>query len=183
MKQRRRQSYCSVDGLSKSARRKTISGAGVVKVKDNDRERRRRSIGVIGDRVYIPGSPAMTLPELLREVEADIVTGTPVKRLGISNSFKTPSPPVRFEAAPVLPSVVDLGGGKVVRAWGREDWKQLDACFTDERLEVGHQLDIDVDDEGLAPVDCVTVENVVQRFVQLMGGDEVVASFGDAWNR
>ncbi|KAF8226459.1 hypothetical protein L208DRAFT_1380191 [Tricholoma matsutake] len=183
MKERRRQSCSGVDGLTKSARRKTISGAGIVKSKDRERERRRRSMGVIGDEVYIPGSPAMTLPELLREAEADIVTGTPAKRVGIKDSFKTPLQPTRFGAGMTSPVVVDRDGDdRKEGAWGKEDWKQLDACFTDERLEIGRRLDID-GDEGLAPVDSVSVEDVVQRFVLLMGGNEIVESFGDAWNR
>jgi hypothetical protein len=184
MKERRRQSYSGVDGLTRSARRKTISGAGIVKGKDKESERTRRSMGVVGDKVYIPGSPAMTLPELLREAEAEVVTGTPAKRVGVRDSFKTPSPPVRFGVALVPPVVFDRGGDeREERQWGKEDWKQLDACFTDERLETSRRLDIDGGEEGLAPVDCVRAEDVVQRFVLLIGGDEVVESFGDGWNR
>jgi len=184
MKERRRQSHSGVDGLMKSARRKSVSGAGIVKDKDKETERRRRSIGVIGDRVYMPGSLAMTLPELLREVEAEVVAGTPVKEVGIRYPFQTPLPPARFghPGAALVPPVV-FGHDGEERVWTKEDWKQLDACFTDARLEMGRQLDIDGDEEGLAPVDCVEVEDVVERFVLLMGGDQMVRSFSDAWSR
>jgi hypothetical protein len=40
--------------------------------------RRRRStlsMGVIGDTVFIPGSPAMILPELLQEAELEVRDG------------------------------------------------------------------------------------------------------------
>lgn len=180
MMKNRRQSYSGMDGLSKSARRKTISSAGIIKGKDKESERRRRSIGVVGDRVYIPGSATTTLPELLLEAEVEVVTGTPVKTVGIRDSFKTPLPPARFGAVPVP---VAFGHGGDERPWGKEDWKQLDACFTDERLEIGCRLDMDDGEEGLAPVDCVIAENVMQRFVLLMGGDELVESFGDGWSR
>ena len=117
MMKRGRQS--GVDGLSKSSRRKTISGAGIVKGKDKESERRRCSIGVVGDRVYIPGSPTTTLPQLLREAEAEVVTGTPVKWVGIRDSFKTPSTPARFGVA--LASPAAFGRGEDERPWGKEE--------------------------------------------------------------
>jgi hypothetical protein len=172
MMERRRQSYSGVDTLTKMARRKTMSGGGIVKARDKEsKKERRRSVSVIGDRVYIPGSPVTTLPELLKEAEAEMVTGTPVK-VGIRDPFKTPLPQFAY------PVLFNLGGEQ--RLWTREDWKQLDACFTDERLEVGHRLQVN---EGLAPIDRVRVEDVVQRFMLLMGGEEVVHSLGDEWSR
>lgn len=136
-------------------------------------------MGVIGDRVYIPGSPALTLPELLREAEAEVVTGTPTKGGGVRDSFKTPLLPSRSGTALMSP---DRGVDHIgERTWGKDDWKQLDACFTDERLEIGCRLDVG-GDEALAHVEYVEVENVVQRFVLLMGGHELVESFGETWN-
>ncbi|GLB39272.1 hypothetical protein LshimejAT787_0604340 [Lyophyllum shimeji] len=144
-----------------------VASGGITKARGKARRRTTlgASVSVIGDRVYIPGSPVVTLPELLREAEAQVVAE--------SSPRMTMRTPVAFET-PVRrgsdATTVVLGE----RAWTKEEWKLLDACFTDERLELGGQ--------GMAPVDLVRPENVVARFVQILGGEDVLETFGDAWN-
>jgi hypothetical protein len=132
----------------------------------------------------------MTLPQLLQEAEAQV--GTPAKAaLGkatlTSHRFTTPgagfSTPLSGSKAgfgtPLFQTPLHLqryaAGGE--REWTKEEWKLLDACFTDERLALGG------DAEGLAAVDAVHVEDVVVRFISLLGGEAQVCTFGDAWTR
>jgi hypothetical protein len=64
--------FASVSSTTKSARCKTLLGSGISKLA------RRASVGgVIGGKVFMPGTPAMTLPELLKQTEVELVT--PVK--------------------------------------------------------------------------------------------------------
>jgi len=174
MKQRKRHSF------SGSRRGKSVGvlEGGVVRGGVKAKVERRRTMGVVGDRVYIPGSPAMTLPELLKEAEAEVRidvggSGMPLRGGGDErNPFVTPGP---ARLVPSPPSAaMDLWDGDK-GAWTREEWKLLDACFTDERLEAGGG-------RVLAPVDFVRAEEVVKRFVGLMGGDEVVRRLGEEWN-
>jgi len=46
----------------------------------------------------------------------------------------------------ISPGTIELGLGHDARKgdsrpWTRDDWKQLDACFTDERSDVGARTD------------------------------------------
>jgi hypothetical protein len=118
------------------------------------------------------GSPSMTLPELLHEAESELDSPTFPK-----GDFRTPSPaPVSFRH-PEAPLVIDTDGP---REWSRSDWKLLDACFTDARLEVGARWG----SEGtLGGVDAVELEDVVRRFVDIFGGDEAVSGLGPAFER
>ena len=176
IKQRKRHSFSGSRSAGRLGTSAGVLEGGVVKVGVKAKEQRRRTMGVFGDRVYIPGSPAMTLPELLKEAEAEVRndiggSGQPL-RVGEdeSNPFVTP---VRLAPSPRSAAMGLWIGDKKV--WTREEWKLLDACFTDERLEGGGG-------QVLAPVDFVRAEEVVKRFVGLMGGDEVVRPFGEEWN-
>jgi hypothetical protein len=105
--------------------------------------------------------------------------------------FKTPLPERRLSTASLLRSesratplmlplpVFDATGARV---WTKDEWRQLDACFTDQRLDIGATLP-GADEETVAPVDMVRIEDVVDRFVALMGGVEVVEKWGGAWSR
>ena len=161
VKRQRRQSHSAADDLAKESRRRDVASAGVHK---SEKKTRRSTMGVVGDRVYIPGTPVMTLPELLVEVEKEVATPAKVER----DPFKTPLPE-RFRT-PFLQTYEKRGE----REWTKEEWKLLDACFTDQRLELGGL-------GSLASVDDVAVEDVVARFVDLVGGWGMVDSFGDAW--
>ena len=153
--------------------------------------RRRRStlsMGVIGDRVFIPGSPAMTLPELLQEAELE-VRDSP--RSLSQKSFVLPArgndpflTPIAAKYRMQTPDQkVEVYGGDIgEREWTKEDWKHLDACFTDQRLEVGSRL-TGSDQDMLASVDMVCIDDVVDKFVVSKGGVEAIARFGELWSR
>ncbi|KAJ2915127.1 hypothetical protein MD484_g5287, partial [Candolleomyces efflorescens] len=187
MKQQRRR-YSSLDDFSQESRRRDLLGSGVGKgesreVADRERKRRRRSMGVIGDRVVIPGSPSVTLPELLDQAEREVLKqNSPVKAVAtpppsrVSDAKRLFETPVRNEplAVVVFPVWSQAYEGEE-RPWTKEEWKILDSCLTDERLEVGTQ--------ELKPVDDIDINSVVERFVAMAGGDDVVCAYGSSWTR
>lgn len=179
--------YSSVDQLAREARRGSIVGSGGInKYRD---ARRRRSMGVFGERVVIPGSPAITLPELLQQAERRVEMESPGKGKGKGelwtppvrnrDPFVTPLP-ARIFAAPVSAPAADGG----VRVWTKEEWKLLDSCFTDERMElVEANPGVYAGRGEMAPVEDVVLASVVERFVRMVGGEGVVGGYGDAWSR
>ncbi|KAF5349204.1 hypothetical protein D9756_009318 [Leucocoprinus leucothites] len=225
---------------------RSVLGGGIEKQKERRKTVGGGGMGVRGERVYIPGSPATTLPKLLRDAEAEVSmsmtmsvdesTGSPNPFMLRSflkdktDSYKTPLP-IRF-FSPVLPQTQAQAEGSLTalankmntslnlsltpkvpmtpgemcydpltgeRMWTKEEWKRLDACFTDERVEVGQRMGLCRDDEsllsegrmvdgwekweGMAGVDDVDLENVVSRFVDWMGGWEEVDGYGPEWSR
>ncbi|KAF9444647.1 hypothetical protein P691DRAFT_778122 [Macrolepiota fuliginosa MF-IS2] len=209
----------SPSDLQRERNLKDVLGAGVSKEQRDGVGRRKTIMGVRGEQVYIPGSPApTTLPELLKEAEVEVsmsldysntsITGTGTgigspnpflveRPLDISSSsFETPLPNRTFspivQQMPLTPKVPMTPGEMCYdpltgeRMWTKEEWKRLDACLTDERLEVAARLGYDsgvVGEEGLASVDRVKIEDVVKRFVEWMGGEEAVDEYGPAWTR
>lgn len=149
---------------------------------------------MIGDKVYIPGSPAITLPDLLQEAEVSIhLEGedqrspyTPVKRPSRppSAQFETP---IRRNGSFLDPNDVpslrkiplDLPPGP--RDWSRDDWKLMDGCYTDERFALADRLGLGP--EEMAPSDDVDLENVVDRYIEVIGGQRVAEVLGDSWRR
>ncbi|KAJ6461972.1 hypothetical protein DFH09DRAFT_1382854 [Mycena vulgaris] len=94
--------------------------------KEKEQKKRRESAAarVVGERVYFPGSPGpVTTAQLLREAEAEVVGVSP-RRDSVSAAPRsaTPAPAPHEENASA--------------AWGKAEWKALDACFTDERIAV-----------------------------------------------
>lgn len=178
----RRKSHSTWESASRDSRRRMVLASGIKKSAPN---RRLTTGGVIGDRVYLPGSPVMTLPELLHEAEVGL-EGGPRDVLAASgrDPFKTPLP---RRLLPPLPSSMPAIQRNVSsipsteQLWTKDDWKKLDACFTDERLLAGSRLGLK--DDVLADVDEVQPENVLNRFVELMGGEEANGQRGDAWTR
>ena len=75
--------------------------------------------------------------------------------------FETPGPRQRVDARPVFNATGP-------RAWEKDDWKLLDACFTDERLSLGSNKQIG--EAVLAPVEDVGIDRVVDRFLDQTGG-------------
>ncbi|KAI0287106.1 hypothetical protein BC826DRAFT_1046517 [Russula brevipes] len=165
----------TVESLIRRARRADLKDAGVSKSSSPARAA-RGSFGLVVDgRVVMTGSPTMTLPELLHEAESELDSPTASRRA--SPTFRTPSPAPSVFRRPEAPLVIDTDGP---REWSRSDWKLLDACFTDARLEVGARWG----NEGvLGDVDAVELEDVVRRFEDIFGGEEVVASLGPAFER
>ena len=121
----------------------------------------------------------MTLPELLSEAESELdppTTTTTFLKRG-QQTPRTPSPAPSSFRQPEAPLVIDTDGP---REWSRSDWKLLDACFTDARLEIGARWG----SEGtLGDVDAVELEDVVDRFVDIFGGAEVVSGLGPSFER
>lgn len=155
----------------------------------NSRRRSRSalSMGVIGDRVFIPGSPAMTLPELLQEAELEMRDSPWISSQRSSvlptrgDPFLTPiAAKYRVQTADQKVEVYSGDGGE--REWTKEDWKHLDACFTDQRLEVGSRL-AGSEQNMLASVDMVSIDDVVDKFVISKGGFETITRFGELWSR
>ncbi|TFK18687.1 hypothetical protein FA15DRAFT_760509 [Coprinopsis marcescibilis] len=168
--------HSSVSELAQESRRRSLLSSGI----DKHRER-RRSMGVIGDRVIIPGSPSTTLPELLERAEKEVAVenASPEKRNRTPERLKDPFSTPRTMPQPFILPAVRVTEGP--RAWTKEEWKILDSCFTDERMDIAD----DAKDarQELASVDDVSVERIADRFVDIMGGDEVVKSYGAAWGR
>ncbi|KAG6888946.1 hypothetical protein C0995_004801 [Termitomyces sp. Mi166 len=152
---------------AQKGRRHSLFSSGITKTRTPRDPGRRRTLGasVIGDKVFIPGSPTTTLPELLKQAEAT-VSGTPV-----TPHLFTPVP--RASTVGFARSLFENAGKEKV--WTKEEWKLLDACFTDERISLGPG------DGELASVDRVLPENVARRFVDLLGGDGVVGKWGGDW--
>ena len=118
----------------------------------------------------------MTLPELLSEAESELGSPTFLKPRQ-QHIPRTPSPAPASFRRPEEPLVIDTDGP---REWSRSDWKLLDACFTDARLEIGARWG----SEGtLGDVDAVELEDVVERFVDIFGGESVVSGLGPSFER
>lgn len=208
-KKRRYSSYSSVDDLSQSSIRRSLLGSGVSKsaareTADRERKRRRSSLGmgVIGDTVVIPGSPSVTLPQLLEEVEKEVQRETPsVKRKTLAEKeveqrvdedvdmetpmkldmrrLKNPLVSPVIATPPALRAWNPPRPEEQERPWTKEEWKVLDSCLTDERLDGMFNPSM----TEMKPVDAVDVENVVRRFVAMLGGEEVLEQCGEAWSR
>lgn len=169
----RRFSPRTVESLVRNARRADLASAGVSKSSSPARPG-RRSFGVVVDgRVVTANSPSMTLPELLSEAESELDPPSFLKRG--QHTPRTPSPAPASFRRPEAPLVIDTDGP---REWSRSDWKLLDACFTDARLEIGTRWG----SEGtLGDVDAVELEDVVGRFVDIFGGEAVVSALGPSF--
>lgn len=179
-------SFTDANGIAKESRRRDLSASGITK------QRRRSTMGVVGDKVIIPGSPVKTLPELLLEAEHEISFAEKSfhahehSHIHISqpkdrDPFKTPLPS-RSHKRPRLSHYdysFNYGSTDGPREWTKDEWKLLDACFTDQRVFLAEHLGLD---EELAPVEIVNLEDVVQRFVDLVGGEELITGFGDNWH-
>ncbi|KAJ4500771.1 hypothetical protein C8R41DRAFT_977247 [Lentinula lateritia] len=215
-------SHYTIEKLKRDSRRKTLSGAGISKGKP--RSTPRRSLGtVVGDMVYIPGSPVTTLGGLLKEAEKEVQeeqfrgvspriskSGSPMPEnnalvgmgLGERAPYRTPLPAkyglaIRPRSTLVHEiEVVDVEDDHQndqqlgYKEWTKEEWRILDACFTDERIDLASRsssnsnsspLNDGHEDVLLAEVDFVDVDVVVQRFIVEMGGDDITNARG--WSR
>lgn len=187
------QRHSSVDSLLKSARRADVAGSGIVKALSPQQAKKVRWStmgGVINGRVVMPDSPSMTLPELLHEAEVSLTTAraedSPSSKAGYStpralkiswrrDPFLTPAPS-GLRARPTWAETslyIDTAGP---RDWMKNDWKLLDACFTDERLASGRN-------GAMADAGTVDLEEVIKRFVTLMGGEDAIRRMGASWTK
>ena len=131
----------------------------------------------------------MTLPELLQEAELEVRDSPYLSQRSLvlparGDPFHTPiAAKYRAQTADVrIADQMVYGGDIGEREWTKEDWKHLDACFTDQRLEVGSRL-AGAEQDLLASVDMVSIDDVVDKFVVSKGGFETIARFGELWSR
>ncbi|KAJ3820347.1 hypothetical protein F5880DRAFT_1488156 [Lentinula raphanica] len=181
---REKSSNDKLEQLKRDNRRKTLSSAGISKSKT--RLTPRRSLGtVIGEFVYMPDSPVTTLGGLLEEAEREVQLE--------QSRCSTPHVPKSLSPENTLMDM-ELGGPGDQdlnhRTWSKEDWKLLDACFTDERIALASEspsnshlstFNDGEDEVPLVEVDLVNIDNVVERFVIELGGNEIVDRRG--WSR
>ncbi|KAG7093814.1 hypothetical protein E1B28_007455 [Marasmius oreades] len=173
-KRRRHSSYSDavhpLDSLKRTNRRRTVTAAGVTKSQPD--KARRLSLGtVVGDKVYIPGSPVVTLGGLLDRAAKEVGSAEVIE-LGRNSTkaFETPLPSLRRRSRCEEDKL----------EWTREDWKALDACFTDERIALGEgNLDVD----SMADVDAVDLDKVIDNFLELSDFEELNIDSGSSWSR
>ena len=134
----------------------------------------------------------MTLPELLQEAELEVrdsprsMSQRPLVLPARGDPFLTPMS-AKYRAQTPNVRMADqkaevCGDDICEREWTKEDWKHLDACFTDQRLEVGSRL-AGAEQNMLASVDMVSIDDVVDKFVISKGGFETITRFGELWSR
>lgn len=119
------------------------------------------------------------MPDLIREAESELE-----KSFSSSERFTTPMR-VNFSVASTSQSgYVDpsrLFDPTGPREWGKNDWKILDVCFTDERMDAAEKMGMI--EGSLADVTDIRLDEVVSRFVRIIGGDTVLAALGPSWTR
>ena len=167
----RKRRHSDIDSALRNVRRRSTLEGGIAK---RGTPRRRTLGGIVGDQVFIPGSPMMTVPELLQQAERTVeqrersILHTPSRDPASAPfqvppetpAFETPAPGERMRARPMF-------NASGPRAWGKDDWKLLDACFTDERLVKGSHKRLG--EATLAPVEDVDLDSVVNRFLDHTG--------------
>ena len=140
---------------------------------------RKRPTGGSRDDPFVrPISPA-AMPELIREAESELE-----KSFGGSDRFATPIRGNLSMVSTSHPRYVDpslLFDPIGPREWGKNDWKILDACFTDERLDTAEKMGMA--EGSLADVTDIRLDDVVNRFVDVVGGETVIAALGSSWAR
>lgn len=119
------------------------------------------------------------MPELIREAETELE-----KSFNGSQRFTTPIRANLFVASSSNTQYIDpsrLFDPTGPREWGKNDWKILDACFTDERLDAAEK--IGMTEGSLMDVTDIRLDDVVNRFVEVIGGDTVLVTLGPSWTR
>ncbi|KAH7924721.1 hypothetical protein BV22DRAFT_1195737 [Leucogyrophana mollusca] len=159
---------------SRKARRKTFGDEGIQKFSGSLASQRRATIH--SDNMLVDDGCTAAFPALLLQVEDIIQDHSFVQQHTPKKSHPGLPTPLTASIPPT-----DAATGPRAEEWGRADWKRLDACFTEERLSMGAFLGLG--DGALADVDDVLIENVVDRFVLMMGGEHVLRSLGSCWTR
>lgn len=65
--------------------------------------------------------------------------------------------------------------------WTRDCWKCLDKCLVAERLAVAAARDLGAD--VFADVGDISKDAVLDRFMNQLGGESVLAGLGPEWSR
>jgi len=140
--------------------------------------RRRPKEGSRDGSFVRPVSPAV-MPDLIREAETELE-----KSFAGNERFMTPMRTNPTVASTSHSRYIDPGrlfDPTGPREWGKNDWKILDACFTDERLDTAEKMGMV--EGSLADVTDIRLDDVVSRFVEVIGGDAVLAGLGPSWMR
>lgn len=119
------------------------------------------------------------MPELIREAETELE-----KSFNGNQRFTTPIRANLSVASSSNTQYIDpsrLFDPTGPREWGKNDWKILDACFTDERLDAAEK--IGMTEGSLVDVTDIRLDDVVNRFVEVIGGDTVLVTLGPSWTR
>ncbi len=154
----------AVEDKLRKFRRKSALESGVNKSYASPK--RRRSMGLHG-----PSSLAnVSVPDLMKEAELEL-RNTPMRSRATTPQVRTPAQ----SESPSMPTFTLPGP----RDWLKVDWKRLDSCFTDERYQIAAIKGFPMG--SLANVDEVDDGNVVERFVDEMGGYSIVEQYGPAW--
>ncbi|KAH9924216.1 uncharacterized protein B0H18DRAFT_439080 [Fomitopsis serialis] len=183
---KRRHSHLDATSAIRDARRRSSLASGISKATSSTPKGTRRHTlgGMLGDKVFIPGSPALTIPELLKEAERSLdlenlshshsqvqdESAVLQKMASTRNEFVTPLKPAdSFSWATPSFSLGDASTpvGREAGAWTRKEWKKLDSCLTDERLALGGG-------KVLVDVDSVDLEKVADRFFAQREGTSVL---------
>ena len=160
--------------LVKRARRRNLFASGISKASP----RKRPTGSSRGDSFVRPISPA-AMPDLIREAETELE-----KSFNGGERFATPIRANLSVASSSQSRYVDpirLFDPTGPREWGKNDWKIVDVCFTDERLDTAERMGMA--EGSLADVTDIRLDDVVNRFVEVIGGDAVLAALGPAWTR
>ena len=157
--------------LVKRTHRRNLLASGISK--PSPRKRPARGSG--NDSFVRPISHA-AMPELIREAETELE-----KSFNESQRFMTPIRSVMSCSSSQYIDPSRLFDPTGPREWGKNDWKILDACFTDERLDAGERMCMAVG--SLADVTDIRLDDVVNRFVEVIGGDTVLTTLGPSWTR
>jgi hypothetical protein len=158
--------------LVKRAHRRNLLASGISKAS----LRRRSTGGSQSDSFVRPISP-MSMPDLIQEAESELE-----KSFHGSERFVTPiraNLSAAFASRYIDPSRLFDPTGP--REWGKNDWKILDACFTDERLDTAEKMGMA--EGSLADVTDIRLDDVVNRLVEVIGGDTVLVAMGPSWTR
>jgi len=140
---------------------------------------RRRPKGGSRDGSFVRPISPVVMPELIREAETELE-----KSFSGSERFKTPMRTNLPVASTSQSRYIDpsrLFDPMGPREWAKNDWKILDACFTDERLDVAEK--IGMAEGSMADVTDIRLDDVVSRFVEVIGGDAALAGLGPSWMR
>ena len=164
--------------VARRLRRRKTTSDGISKAYSSPKNmkiwRRRTVAGLTAEDAL---SANISLPELLEKAEEELRRSPARSRSG--------SVALSSAGSPQKPSwnefMYENANEPGIREWTKAEWKLLDSCFTDERYDLAEQLGLEIG--CLADVDDVPLESVVERFIVLVGGAEIVASRGPSWTK
>lgn len=178
---KKKQHSSTTEDALRKYRRKTAVQAGITKSPSKSSIRRKTFGGFADGKVFIPGSPVMTVPELLQKAESELEQSQFKFSSPMKSDFGTPkasSTPLPTSSIPPLDLNYFIPAARS-QVWNKDDWKLLDRCFLDERCEMAADRGIDT----VVDVKDVVLENVVDRFITMSGGQEAIDSLGVDWSK